>query len=462
MERCEKVKVLIVGAGKGGSALLPILLKETHIEIVGMVDIREDAPGLEIAKKYGIPTATDFRELLPKANVVINVTGKTELRKDILKEKPDVEIMDGGCALIMWMLATRFEKSATLLRKIYEIVLLLASSTDMEKILNEIVHSATMLTNTPAGSLALYDESKNELSMATSLGFSEQFSRVRKWNVRIGGLTSLILSNKTPTVIEDVKKEPFFKNPVLLKEGVRSLMAIPLTVRGKIVGILYVDDFKPRKFTKEEIDSLTLLASQAAIAIEKTQLLQEIKKMAITDGLTGLYNHRHFRERLKEEVERTRRHNDFLTLLIFDLDNFKEYNDHFGHLVGDQVLKDTARIITESIRLSDIASRYGGEEFAIILPQTSLEAGIKVGERIRKKIENHVINQDGKVLGKITISGGLATYPTHALTDEELISAADEALYEAKRTGKNRVVPYNVSLLREKTCPLKRSEKSKS
>jgi diguanylate cyclase (GGDEF)-like protein len=453
-----KLRVLIIGAGKGGSSLLPILAKNRQIEIVGVVDKNPAAPGLTLARRYNLPISRDYKKFLTdQVDLIINVTGSKELQKKLEKEKPKkTEIMSGGSALLTWILLEHSEKTAAMLKKIYDIALILSSSTELQKILKEIVLSAMEISNTPAGSIALYNPQKNQMEMAVSQGFSKNFSAVKRWQVRPNGLTNLILTRPYPTIIENVEKEPFFKNPILIQEGVKSLIATPLMGGGTMVGILYVDDFKPRQFESEEILALSLLANKAAISIEKAQLLEEIKQLSITDHLTQLYNHRYFRERLKEEFERSRRYNMPLSVVLADLDDFKQYNDEFGHLTGDHVLKKVARIIKANVRKADVVARYGGEEFILVLPQTNLEAALRVAERVRQAVERHVFKKGQKVLGSLTLSAGIACYPYHAGTQDELIGAADEALYEAKKQGKNRCIVYNVTLLRSKSCPLPR------
>jgi len=165
---------------------------------------------------------------------------------------------------------------------------------------------------------------------------------------------------------------------------------------------------------------------------------QRFKEMSITDELTGLYNSRHFFKRIKAEVERTDRYGHPLTLLILDLDNFKQYNDTFGHLAGDRVLTETGNIIRKSIRSTDSAYRYGGEEFAVILPESSGSEALYFAERIRKSFESEALLAVKNESLRVTVSIGVAQY----ITGEEIstfIKRADKNMYEAKNTGKNRI-----------------------
>jgi diguanylate cyclase (GGDEF)-like protein len=163
--------------------------------------------------------------------------------------------------------------------------------------------------------------------------------------------------------------------------------------------------------------------------------------MASTDGLTGLNNHRTFQERLQQEIERARRFDTPLSLLMIDIDRFKKFNDTYGHTNGDEVLKIIARILKDNVRSIDFVARYGGEEFAVILPQVDLEGALVVAERIRRSAENYELVFNGHK-ERVTLSIGVATYPDDASNREQLIDHADKALYLAKRTGRNRLCSF--------------------
>jgi diguanylate cyclase (GGDEF)-like protein len=167
---------------------------------------------------------------------------------------------------------------------------------------------------------------------------------------------------------------------------------------------------------------------------------QRLAQLAITDGLTGLYNHRYFHERLANEVERSNRTGLPLSLLMIDVDNFKHYNDLNGHPAGDTVLRTVSQILSEGRRLNDAVARYGGEEFAVLLVDTPSDAAANLAEQLRARVEQEVfINGEAQPGGHLTISLGVASYPDHALTAHGLVESADTALYRAKNTGRNRV-----------------------
>jgi diguanylate cyclase (GGDEF)-like protein len=302
-----------------------------------------------------------------------------------------------------------------------------------------VLDNAIKVTGTEAGSIALLDESSNEIAIKTAKGFSEDFMHTHRWKIRPEGMTAKILSRTEPFILSNALKEPTFNNPIALREGIRSLIAVPLYFNDKIIGILYVDDFEVRTFSESEVRLVSILATQAAIAINNAQMHEKAKWLAITDGLTEVYNHRFFQEQLSKEIKRAERYNHSISIIMMDLDYFKEYNDFFGHKKGDEVLKIIARLLTECTRKSDLVPRYGGDEFVVILPETQKEKALELAERIRAKIEGSVlVKAEEFENGNLTISLGVASYPDDAKTAGELIDKVDEVLYLAKRTGKNK------------------------
>ncbi|MCK6529454.1 diguanylate cyclase [Myxococcota bacterium] len=191
------------------------------------------------------------------------------------------------------------------------------------------------------------------------------------------------------------------------------------------------------------------------IVHERTLELQDansrLHKLAVTDGLTGLYNHRYFQEKWREEVRRARRYGEPLSLLMIDVDQFKNYNDTVGHPQGDVLLRDLASLLEQSVREVDVVARYGGEEFAIVLPKTPGPAARSLGERIRRSVEESEFpRREVQPGGRVTVSVGMACYPEDGETAEEILERADSAAYRAKRAGRNRVACWRPDL--DETC----------
>jgi diguanylate cyclase (GGDEF)-like protein len=218
--------------------------------------------------------------------------------------------------------------------------------------------------------------------------------------------------------------------------AVESLLAVPLLSEKRMVGM-----FVAQNLPKADVERFVILSTQFALELKKVLLYEMVERMAITDSLTGLYVRRHFSERLEEELQRSARFGFRLAFLMLDIDDFKKTNDTYGHLVGDAVLKDMARLIKESVREIDIVARYGGEEISLMLPETSRASAMTVAERLRRKIEGYEFKAyDERV--RVTVSIGVSVYPDDAQDQRELVDKADEALYTAKNSGKNVVCEW--------------------
>ena len=223
----------------------------------------------------------------------------------------------------------------------------------------------------------------------------------------------------------------------------RSLLAVPITGDDRAAGAIAVLGRAPGQFSEHDQELLWTLASYATFAIRNAQLYRATQQLAITDGLTGVYNRRYFQRQLENELRRAPRYAFATSLIILDVDHFKAFNDGNGHLLGDQVLRSMAQILKDSVRETDVVARYGGEEFAVILPETGHEVALAVAERIRSKIRAHVFTGKGQKPARMTASLGIASHPTSETTPEELIDRADKALYKAKNLGRDRVCSWS-------------------
>lgn len=447
------MRLVLIGAGKGGAALLTTFSEYEDVSVVGVADLDNDAEGMKLARKLDIPTSTNFEDLISTTEIdlIVNVTGNKKVSETVKRlAGNNVEVISGNGARFLWQLIEekrkqqqeaneRFLEQQTL----YNIGIMLSSADRSKEVVSTIVESAVRLSGSSAGSLVLFEEETGDMVMAYSKGFSPAFSKIKRWKWKSGGLTSRILDSKEPVIVSDISKDSYPHHKTILEEGVKSFMAITLRAEGKIVGILYVNDFKPREFDKGQVSIVSLLATQATFAIENIMLLEKTEIMAITDELTKLHNHRFFVRSLNEELKRAARYKQNLSLIMIDVDHFKHYNDTQGHLMGNDVLKEIARIMQNNIRDIDVVARYGGEEFAIVLPQTDKAKASVTAERIRAAVEEFDFpkgeNQPGK---RVTISLGVSMSPDDGLTGAELVGRADEMLYKAKREGRNRVCIY--------------------
>lgn len=332
------------------------------------------------------------------------------------------------------------ESQVKALTDLLEVARAVVSTLDLDTVLQAILKSAMRFAQMPAGSIALYDSLTIELSLHAHAGLTADFVKKERWEVAPGGLTDEVLKAGEIFFVEDAEKAQFFKNPIALKEGIKSLICIPLVLREKIVGILYLDDFIPRCFDREKMKLLSILASFAAMAIDNAKLHNHTKIMAITDALTGLYNHRHFQQIFTQELERARRYKKPLSIIMLDVDDFKKFNDKFGHPKGDIVLASVGETISKTLRSIDSCFRYGGEEFTILLPETDLANTSMVADRLRENIERETLLALREAAGQgVTVSVGVASYPDDGATRDELLKTVDDLLYLAKEKGKNRV-----------------------
>jgi diguanylate cyclase (GGDEF)-like protein len=234
-----------------------------------------------------------------------------------------------------------------------------------------------------------------------------------------------------------------------IQVGGASALAAPLGASedgDQVIGIVSVAR-GDRAFTHGERELFAYLTNQASVSVENVDLHETVQRQAVTDELTGLFNHRRFQEVMTAEVERARRYGHELGLIMLDIDNFKSVNDTHGHIQGDMVLREVARVLRQSSREIDEPARYGGEEMAVALPQTDLEGAYQFAERVRGRIESlelPLVDGDGTL--RVTASFGVASLATaDGATKGSLVAAADGALYEAKRSGKNRTVRASAS-----------------
>ncbi|MBN1594400.1 sensor domain-containing diguanylate cyclase [candidate division FCPU426 bacterium] len=220
---------------------------------------------------------------------------------------------------------------------------------------------------------------------------------------------------------------------------IRSVMLAPLQMEGRLLGVLRAESPWAEIFTKDDVRLFTIIADLASVAIENARLYQYAQELAITDGLTGLYLRRFFNQRLEEELSRYREHGTPFSLCLMDLDHFKRVNDRMGHLAGDQVLAQFGETLRSEARVADLLCRFGGEEFALLLPNTNIEGTLVMAERIRARVAQREFIANGEIV-RLTVSGGIGECPRHGENMNELIRVTDAALYLAKSSGRNRIV----------------------
>ncbi len=230
-----------------------------------------------------------------------------------------------------------------------------------------------------------------------------------------------------------------------LEKYQQTIIYLPLRTRDENMGILMVDNLlSQQEISPEETRILEGIAGQVGMAVKNARLFQGVEELSITDGLTGLYLLRYFKQRLKEEFYRAERTHGQLSLMTLDIDHFKRYNDTYGHPAGDTILSTVAERVLSNARKVDLTARYGGDEFVILLPDTSAEEAMLLADRLHQAVSNEPISLPDGTTVNLTVSIGVATYPTHATNSDELIKRSDEALYWIKSHGRNRTHLYSI------------------
>ena len=279
----------------------------------------------------------------------------------------------------------------------------------------------------------------NEDSGGLNLSYTLKGPGRKAFESKKGGIfDGWAIKNTKSLLVRDVKED--FRFSVKGKEGkddAVSLMVKPIVMEGRVLGVLRVDSPKEDAFTPHELRILDIIGDLAAVAMENARLYQKTEDLAIKDSLTGLYVHRHFMERLDEEVKRALRSGSSFALLMLDIDNFKVFNDEYGHMAGDVILRNIGNILKNKVSAGDTVARYGGEEFAFLALNINRDEALKLAEKIRSEVQGTPVTIRRKNCS-VTMSIGVSIFPEDARLKDDIIIEADRALYRAKKKGKNR------------------------
>ncbi|WP_305041955.1 diguanylate cyclase [Geoalkalibacter sp.] len=361
-----------------------------------------------------------------------------------------VELLASRAALRLLRLEKEREQAleAAIAAQIIEMIGDLSLLDRREALFARILDLSAELLRASKGSLMILDEDGEHLYIEASKGMNPELARSMK--VRVGsGIAGRVVSSGHPLLVNDIEKDERVRSTNRPRFRTKSFISVPLKVRGEIFAVLNLSDKENQAtFDEPDLRMLCSFAPHFSALIERTESLERaaaLEELSVTDPLTGLYNRRFLERRLEEEISRSLRQELSLTLIMVDLDNFKHYNDLCGHLGGDKALKRTARLLRHSAREMDIVTRFGGEEFCILLPATSKKESLLVAERIRHAIEKEIFPREKDLpLGKLTASMGIASFPADGNTPRALVNAADMALYRAKSEGRNRTILYDL------------------
>lgn len=318
------------------------------------------------------------------------------------------------------------------------VVSTLNSTLFLEDIIKKIMDNAfNIVGKSDSGLLFIVDTTKQELHLAFSGNkISTEKIKTKKGDI----LDDWVFKERQALLVEDIKKDFRFSEDKFdeYKRPFRSVISCPLMEGHKVIGILRLENPRPYNYTSEDLRLLDIICDIGAVSLQNATLYKQTLDLAIRDGLTGLFLRRYFLDNLKEELAHCSRSNSSCSFLMIDVDNFKNYNDEYGHIAGDMVLKLISKILL-SFADTGIVCRYGGEEFSMLLPDTSKKEALAIAGDIRKAMKKEGVDLR-RIKTHISVSIGVAVFPEDARAQDELIMKADERLYKAKREGRNRVV----------------------
>jgi diguanylate cyclase (GGDEF)-like protein len=320
---------------------------------------------------------------------------------------------------------------------------ILTSTLDLNAVLNTIMKKVKNLIKAESCAILLRDEETGDLVSEKTAGKKEGRKKIGKERIRPGeGIAGWVARERVPVIVPDVSKDPRFNSLKDAKTGfrTRSIMCVPIQNKDNILGVLeIVNKTNDEPFTKDDLALILRIVDHAAIAIERSTLYQKMAELSVTDDLTKLFNTRYLNRTLEMEIARAARHHTSLSLIFMDVDYFKHINDNYGHLVGSKLLVEIGQLLLKNLRTVDIVARYGGDEFVMVLPQTTPKNAIQIAERIRKGVERNVFLKKDGYSFKITASFGIASYPERAKSKDDLLKLADEAMYRVKNQTRNGV-----------------------
>jgi len=323
----------------------------------------------------------------------------------------------------------------------HEVGKTLASTLELQKILQTIMEKISDFLQPDTWSLLMLDEKTNELYFEIAIGAGA--NNLKDLRLKMGeGIAGWVAEHGEPVLVEDVKNDPRFSSKFddLTQINTQSVVCVPIKSKDKILGVIeLVNCLGKGSFRNEDIPVLKNLADYAAIALENARYVLRIQELTITDDCTSLYNARHLHFVLDAEIYRSNRYNYEFSVIFIDLDHFKQVNDTHGHLIGSKLLWLIGDIIKGHLRLIDYAFRYGGDEFVVLLPQTSKESALLVVRRVKELLNEKLFFTDEGLNIRVTASFGVAAFPADARTRKDILRMADEAMYLVKNTTRNNI-----------------------
>ncbi len=322
----------------------------------------------------------------------------------------------------------------------HDVAKALTSSLNLDSILQTIMEKMAEYFRPDTWSLLMVDEQKNELYFAIAVGAAaEALSEAR---LKVGeGIAGWVAKHGEALIVPDVQHDPRFSSRVdeMTQWQTRSIICMPLRSKHRVLGVIQLVNANVQGLSEQELFFLQSLCDFAAISIENAKAVEKIQELTITDDCTGLFNARHLYKTLETEVYRSARFGYQFSVIFIDLDHFKQVNDTHGHLVGSRLLAEIGYLIKEQLRLIDFAFRYGGDEFVVLLPQTSKDQAVVVAKRLQESLRTGNFCKEQGLSLNVRASMGLATFPHDAQTPHDISRQADEMMYMVKNTTRDNI-----------------------
>lgn len=321
---------------------------------------------------------------------------------------------------------------------LHDVSTTVGSTLKVETLLSQVCQILQETFRYPKIGILLADPEHRQLELVASRGYRPGDQKLGKL-LRIGqeGVTGMVAATGEPIIIADVTTSTQY---ISIDGNTRSEVAVPLKLGSQVIGVINVESDNLGAFGSLDLRLLTTLAAQVAVAVENARLYEQTEQLAVTDGLTGIFNHRYFQDFIERELNRAKRYRHSLSLIMLDIDHFKQVNDRRGHPTGDLVLQQVAAVLRKQARDVDLVARYGGEEFMVVLPETRKREAQILANRIRVQIRDITFKDEhDRDLDRITVSLGVASFPEDGGSKSELIDYVDKALYRAKAAGRDQV-----------------------
>jgi diguanylate cyclase (GGDEF)-like protein len=329
----------------------------------------------------------------------------------------------------------------------HDVAKALTSSLDLDTILETIMQKMAAYFEPATWALIMLDEPTDDAYYAAPV--DREFELLDEVRLKSGEtLARWVIEHREPLVVQDLRHEPQVDSETLHPEIPEecTVVCVPVRTGGRVLGVMELMNVDLGVYRQNEL-FLGAIADYAAIAIENARAVQRIQELSITDDCTRLYNQRHLFTVLDEEVHRSARFGYEFSLLFLDLDHFKTVNDKYGHIIGSKLIGMVGHSLREHLRLIDAAFRYGGDEFAILLPQTSRESGLLVARRIARVFHRTMWKPEEDTAIDLRASIGIAAYPQDASTPEEIVRRADEMMYQVKQSGRDNIAVAGMGIV---------------